>query len=118
MTSSFSIGTRSVIPELVDGYTHSRDGRHVFNTVPNTARSVAVVFPASLRNGTMTAVFGSYAEAAELDAMLAGTSPLTFADSDVPAIGMVFLLNGRCSVGQSAARGAWTVTFDFQEVAP
>lgn len=116
MSSSFSTSSRTIVPRLVDGYKHSRDSRHSINTVPGAAAAIAVVFPASLRNGTLTAVFDSQADALAFDAMLADIKPITFADSDVSGLGMVFLMNGRSSLEQSAARGAWTVTFDFQEV--
>lgn len=118
MSSSFSVGTWVVVPRLVDGYRHSRDSRTAFATVPGADAALATVFPASMRNGTMTAVFDNLADAIQLDTMLKGTLPIMFTDSESVQLNMTFLLSGRASLEQSAGRGAWLVTFDFQEVAP
>lgn len=117
MTSSFTNGTTAVIPRVVDGYKASRQSRHAFHPVLSGNEDV-YARPAGPRSGTMTAVFDGYASAAQLSTMLAGTTPVSFADSDRPELGMTFLADGDITLEQSPGRSAWIITVAFREVTP
>lgn len=125
MSSSFSVGSRTVEPLVVSSYEATREVRNVFNPVLGAQATVAAAFPAGLRSGTLTAVFTTQADALTLDSLLSGTSPITYADSDVSAVGMLFLPDQSIRVypadefvdlsdGTSAL--FWYVEFGYQEV--
>jgi hypothetical protein len=116
MSSSFTAGTTTVQPTVIDGYEAVRVTRHVFQPILGVGLD-AWTAPAGLRSGTLTAVSADRATAQSLADMLAGVLPVTFADSDVPALGMKFLGNGNIGVRlDDDTRSVWVVTVDFQEV--
>lgn len=124
MSSSFSVGTRTVAPLVVTGYEASREVRNVFNPVLGAQATVAAAFPAGARSGTLTAVFTTQADALTLDSMLSGTAPLTYTDSDVAAVGMTFLADQTIRVYPADDAVLldgddvlfWYVEFGYQEV--
>jgi len=117
MTSSFSTSTVAVIPSLVAGYDASRGTQHAFHPILGGGEDVyaRVALP---RTGTFTVAFENLADAQTLADMCAGTSVVTFADSDVPTIGMRFLADGQVRLSQDDTRTIWLVTVDFHEVNP
>jgi len=124
MSSSFAVGSRTVSPLVVSSYEAAREVRNVFNAVLGAQATVAVAFPAGLRAGTLVAVFTAQADALTLDSMLAGTAVITYADSDVPAVGMTFLADQSIRVypaDESVTLDGeevlfWYVEFGYQEV--
>lgn len=125
MSSSFSIGSWTVTPLVVTGYEAQREVRTVFNPVLGARATVAAAFPAGMRSGTLTAVFTNQTDASALDSMLGGTQPITFADSDVSAVNMLFLADRTIRVYQADADSLnsdgtvttfWYVELGYQEV--
>lgn len=111
-------------PLVVTGYEATREVRNVFNPVLGAQAVVAAAFPAGLRSGTLTAVFTDRASASILDTALAGTTPLTFTDTEVPGVGMTFLADQRIRlypadddvVLDGTPTRFWFVEFGYQEV--
>lgn len=116
MSTSFSAGAIAVLPDLVDGFQAERQSRHVFNIVLGSTAEDVVTRPAGPRSGTFTAVFSSLARAQQLLDLCSGTTPIVFADSDVPSLGMTFLADGRIAMEQSAGRSVWIVAVAYREV--
>lgn len=123
MSASFSVGSRAILPFAVTDQEFARQVNTVFNPVVGGGVSAAA-FPASLRSGSMTAVFTDLASALDFDNMLAGVAPITWSDSDT-ALVIRFLADQSISVTQSddeitLADGRevylWGVSFSYQEV--
>lgn len=124
MTTSFTVGTRTVFPLLVDEFETARQVNNVFNPVIGGG-AVAVAFKPSLRTGSMSAVFTTIGAALDFDNMLAGVDPITWSDSDLPELSLTFLPDQEIRINQSdemivlpwGEEGyLWSVSFGYQEV--
>jgi hypothetical protein len=110
------IGVETSRPLLVTRYESRRQSNHIFQQVIGGGQDVTMR-PASLRTGTLVCLFRSEAEAQNCEAMHSGTSVLTFADSDLPTVGMKYVPSGSITRAlDDVSRVLWTVSIDFQEV--
>lgn len=117
MSSSFSNSSTAVLPELVDGWTSSRQARSTVQPIIGGGVDVWSQ-PAAPRSGTLVAVLRTLADAVTLEELLASGDLVTFADSDEPVLGMTFVAQNDITIRQSDGRGSWLVEFGFQEVTP
>lgn len=123
MSSSFSVGSRAIQPLVVTDFETSRDVNTVFNPVIGGG-TVANARPASLRKGSMNAIFADIGGALDLDNMLSGTAPVTWSDTDLPNLSLRFLADQDIRITQGddlvTINGAdvylWSVQFSYQEV--
>ncbi|MDP4333234.1 hypothetical protein Q7F20_07605 [Curtobacterium sp. A7_M15] len=123
MSASFSVGSRAILPFAVTDQAFERAVNTIFNPVVGGG-VVATAFPASLRSGSMTAVFTDLAAALDFDNMLAGTAPITWSDTST-SLTIRFLADQTISLTQSddeitLSDGTdvyvWGVSFSYQEV--
>jgi hypothetical protein len=119
LTSSFSDGTNVVTPLVTQGYESTRSSANVFNAVIGRSYPDVTLMPAGLRTGTLTSVFTTEAESARFEALHVGTSVITFMDTDLPSVGMSYVVDG--SIRRQLdpeSRLYWIASVDFREVRP
>lgn len=116
--STPGIGEQGVIlPRLVTQWNASATTRHIVHDVLGTPWPDVTVQPAGPRSGTMAAILDSEQDAADLFAMLTGTSVITFSDDSTTIPTMRLLANGQVTVQQDDQdRTVWAVTFSYMEV--
>lgn len=109
-------GTTTETPLLVKPYESSRESRNITHSILSTNVKAVSLRPAGLRTGRLEALTASRADAAALEAVLAGATLLTYTDSDT-SLSMTFILDGVADVKQDTeVLARWWVTFDFTEV--
>jgi hypothetical protein len=105
------------MPLLVDGYQSARQSRHVFNIVTGRAYPDVTLVPAAPRRGTLRLLYATEADALAVENMHAGTDVLTFADSEVPSVGMTYVVDGSITRQlDPETLVLWLVSIDYQEV--
>jgi hypothetical protein len=118
MTTLISRGSTSVTPITVMGYKTARASGNVVHEILGRTDPDVTLRAAALRTGTLEFLFASHADAQAAEAILAGVGVITLADSDLPDIGMRFVLSGTLEMElEQTSRTAWTVTADYTEVA-
>lgn len=107
----------TVKPVLTTAYDVTSDSRNVVKDVLGRSMPDVILFPAGPRKGRLTWLFESVGEALECVRLHRGTDLLTFADTDLPGIGMSYVLNGAIGAAPDwQAPTRWTVTLEFLEV--
>lgn len=112
---TITYGDVSIHPLMVLGYDWERQGR---NTIHETLSGQAVTLrPAGLRKGTLQYLFADEAAALEAEDVHAIADALTLADSDRPALGMRYVLEGSIRLTlDPQTRHRWTVAVGFRQV--
>lgn len=67
--------------------------------------------------GTLELLTESRTEAVALDTFLRGVGPIVYADSDVPAASMTFVVTGSVGFRPDANTDAWVITADYTKSA-
>lgn len=107
----------TVKPVLTSAYDVTSDSRNVVKDVLGRSMPDVILFPAGPRKGRLTWLFESVAEALECVRLHRGTDLLTFTDTELPGIGMSYVLNGAIGAAPDwQAPTRWTVTLEFLEV--
>lgn len=115
-STPYALGVETSKPLLVTSYESSRQSQNVFNPIVGGGMDV-VLYPASLRTGTLVCLFDNEADAKFCEDIHSRTTVLTFSDSDHPTIGMTYVPSGSIARAlDSASRLLWTVSIGFQEV--
>lgn len=109
-----------ITPRLVIGWETSRPVRTIVHSVLGRTDPDITLRGVGLRAGTLRLLFSTGAEATAAGAVFATPQTLTLTDTDVPAIGMAFVVAGGDLAAQldPETRRLWTLAVPFQEVAP
>lgn len=124
MGSIITSGSSTISPTAVVGYESSRDTGAVVHPVINRAAPDATLRVAGLRTGRLVLGFvGAAAEgdSAAAESLLATPAVFALVSSDRATVQMSFVLpkGGRLTrTLDPETRAAWTVAFDWVEVAP
>lgn len=118
MSSTVSDGTTTVVPWIVNGYQASQSGQSIVHQVLGASAPDVTVQPVGLRTGTLNLVFVGWDAAEACRAMCVNASgPLSFADGDVSAAAMSFVVaSGGVQTHLDTASGMWMVDVAFQEI--
>ncbi len=120
MSTTITHSTGTITPDEVDGFEASRAVRSIVHTILGRADPDITYRPASLRQGTLTLVFASGADAATAEAALLIPQVFTLTDTDVAQVAMSFIVADGDLVSSldDSTRVVWLVRVPFQEVAP
>lgn len=104
-------------PLQVNGYESSATARTTAHQVVNSAQVVVAVAPASPRKGSFELLYDDVVEAMTAEAMFREGGLFTFADDEVPEVGMTFApAEGAIQVSQDETRSLWLVKTPYIEV--
>lgn len=118
MTSTISTTEDTFTPILVNGYEASRASGNVIHNVLSSNTPAVTLRESRLRTGTLTALFGTLDLAQALETALTSGAVLYFYDTDHPTLALPFVCTGEVTVAlDEDTRNAWTVEWEFQEVA-
>lgn len=117
--ATISDGTTTITPDLVLGpYSASQASRNVFHDILGRPDPDVSLAPASLRRGTLQALFVDEGTADAARDMLAAASIYTYVEPDSPTMGMRFALDGDLSVSLLTDDDSyvWTLSIPYREV--
>lgn len=107
----------AVKPILTSAYDVTQDSRNVVKDVLGRAYPDVILFPAGPRKGRLTWLFETVDQALECVRLHRNTDVLTFTDTELPGIGMTYVLNGTIGAAPDWQKpDRWTVSLDFLEV--
>lgn len=117
MTHSISAnnGAGTVTPLLVSGYTPSRQSRNLVHDLLDGSLGVSFI-PPRPRSGQLRLLFRTEDDAFEAFNLFGAATSFTYTNTDVPSVGMTFVLDGSVDLDLDALMGNWWVTVGFQEV--
>lgn len=117
-TITHSTGT--ITPEVVNGFTASREPGNIVHTVLGSSTPDVSLRPSALRAGTLELVFATAAAATAAEAVMALPQVLTITDPDVAEVGMDFVVAGGATeiTLDDQTRSVWVLRVPFQEVSP
>lgn len=118
MSTTITHSTGTITPTSMPEWESEAPARSIVHTILNRPDPDITKRPTGLRRGTLTLVFATGAAAYAARAILAVPQVLTLANSDVPQVGMKFVVaDGDISDVYGQAK-EWTLTVPFQEVTP
>lgn len=119
MSTIITHAAGTITPEVVDGFEASRPARTIVHTILGRADPDITFRPAGLRNGELALVFGTGAEAAAAEAILAVPQVFGLNDPAVPQVSMSFVVAGGDLTNSldPQTRRVWILRVPFQEVA-
>jgi hypothetical protein len=109
------IGTATHTPEVIVGFSSSRQSRNIEHQTLGGGVSVTLRAP-STRTGTLQAVFETENEARALETDLLNARVFTATRDDLDDDTMLFVPNGRIAVDLNTESFVWVVSIDFREV--
>jgi len=119
MSTYITAGAVTITPRLVLGYESTREAGNVLHPILGRAAPAVTYRPAQLRTGRMELLFVDEATAVAAEDALAVAESCTLASDVRASIIMTFVLSGTLTrTLDDATRDAWTVAFDWTEVAP
>lgn len=120
MSTSITHSFGSITPEVVDGYTASREARTVVHPILNRSDPDITLRATGLRTGSLSCVFKDQASAITAYGILSVAQVLTLTDPEVPAVDMSFVVaEGDLEIAlDDETREVWIVTVPFVEVSP
>lgn len=118
MASTISDGVTTLTAALIRTYQSTRRSGNIVRRVIGTDEPAVSFRPSARRSGTLHIVVGSdQADCAAFEALLASDAVLTFADTEVPGLGMSFVTTGTTeSTLDPRTRKTWVIDTDFEEV--
>lgn len=121
MTSTITSAGGNVTPTLIDGYQAEREARNILHEIINRSDPDVTFRAPGLRRGAFTCVFASQTDAVAAYGILSLPQSFTIADSDVPSIGMTFVVPDGETIKialDTTTRRTWIITVPFAEVLP
>lgn len=118
--ATFSNGTDSITPILIDGYSSESPSGTVVTPLLGSEDVAVTLRPASLRTGTMRLNMGPDEDAAAAaETALRGAHVWTLVTDDRESVDMSFVVTDRITRElDNQTRGVWFVGFGWQEVNP
>jgi hypothetical protein len=110
-------GAGSTSPTAIEGYTPSRQSRNLIHDLLDGSIGVSLIAPRP-RSGQLRLLYRVQADAFSALDLLAEESTFTLASTDVPAVGMSFVIDGSVDLDLDATVGNWWVLVGYQEVTP
>lgn len=108
-------GAGSTVPTAIEGYNPSRESRNVVYDLLDGGIAVAYV-PPRPRSGTLKMLYRSQTDAFTAYNLHAVPTAFTLSSTDLPAIGMTYVLDGALDIDVDAELGTWWVSVGYQEV--
>lgn len=118
MTSLITVndGTEeSVSPTLVLGYGTSRESLNIVHDIIGGGIAVTLIRPRP-RAGTLELFFSEETPAFEALELHSRESTFTLSDTDRPAVGMTYVVEGTSDLALDGSRKRWTLSVGYQEV--
>ena len=118
--ATFSNGTDTITPELIDGYSSESLSGTVVSQLLGSEEVAVTLRPASLRNGTMRLNMGTDEDAAAAaELALRGAHVWTLVTGERDTVDMAFVVKDRVTRDlDDETRDVWIVGFGWQEVNP
>lgn len=119
MPTTITHSTGSINPESVDGYQATREARNVVHDIINRANPDVTLRAAGLRRGGFRLLFTEQSDALAAYAVMSKPQVFTIANTDVPAIGMSFVVGpegGAITIELNDTRTGWWIEVPFVEV--
>jgi hypothetical protein len=118
MASTITQRGTTITPLLVTGYDTSRDSANIVHWIIGREDPDVTLRRAKLRRGTLNMLFATEAQAASCENVHTDPEVFVFADTDLPSIGMRYVVNGPITRGlDPETRELWLVTVAYQEIA-
>lgn len=118
MGASITHSAGQIIPVSMPQWFESSTANTIMHPILGREDDDATFRPFGMRRGTFTFVFSTGSAAYAARTILRTSQRFAFAHSDIPEIGMTFIVaDGDLGVEQGSA-GEWTVTIPFREVKP
>lgn len=115
--TTFSDGTTTLMPVLVNGYAASRASRNIVHSIIGSNVSAVALQPSGLRTGSLSTLWPTLADAFAFADFLSAASLFTLTDADQPAVNMSFVVTDTIEPAlDDETRVLGTVSFSFQEV--
>lgn len=108
-------GAGSTVPTAIEGYNPSRESRNVIYDLLDGSIAVAYI-PPRPRSGTLRMLYKNQSDAFTAYTLHASPTAFTLSSTDVPAMGMTYVLDGNLDIESDAEHGAWWVLVGYQEV--
>lgn len=108
-------GAGSVSPVAIEGYKARRESRNRVHDLLDGSIGVSYIAPRP-RSGTLRLLFLTAATAYAALALHAQETSFTLTSTDVPSMGMRYVLDGSLDVELNAELGHWWVEIGFQEL--
>ncbi|PVE76099.1 hypothetical protein [Microbacterium testaceum] len=108
-------GTGTTTPAAIEGYNPSRESRNIIYDLLDGSIAVVYVAPRP-RSGTLKMLYRNQADAFAAYNLHASPTAFTLSSTDLPAIGMSYVLDGALDIDVDAEMGLWWVSVGFQEV--
>lgn len=110
----------TIVPELIDGYTASREARTIVHDIINRSNPDVTLRAPGLRRGSFRCLFPVQGDAIAAYGTLGTPQVFTITDPEVPAVGMSFVVaEGDLDIElDDETRAAWWVIVPFVEVNP
>lgn len=122
MATTLTRGANVIAPTLVDGYMSTMEAATVVHQIIGKSEPDVTLRPSLMRSGTLRMAWlttGAETDSAQAATWLQGTGPWVLASSEASSINMSFVVSGRIDRELDPdSRQWWTVSVDFQEVAP
>lgn len=106
-----------IAPLAVSEYSVDQQSGNVVHDVLGRPDPDITLRPTGLRVGTLTLTFANAVAADDARTQHATGSVFTLTSDDVAVVSMTYVLTDKLGTMRGAA-GEWTITVDFQEVAP
>lgn len=122
MSAQITGGATTINPDLVLGYESQREPGSIAHPILGSSNPDVTLRPAQMRSGSLA--LGFLTATAEVDSSAAETNlgtaaVFTLTESDRSTVGMRFVVTGPIRrTLDPETRAAWSVAFDYTEVAP
>lgn len=114
-TISAANGSGSVTPRLIEGYNPRRESRNRIHDLLDGSIGVSYIAPRP-RSGTLRLLFLTAASANTAYALHAQETSFALSSTDVPTMGMRYVLDGSLDLKLDAELGHWWVEVGYQEL--
>lgn len=110
-------GASTLTPLLVDGFRAERAAANLVHTIIGSNAPAVTLRTARLRTGTLNFLCADLTAALAIEALHAAASIVTLADTDLPPLGMAYIVSGSLTLEvDDSTRSRWWVRVEFQEV--
>ncbi len=119
MAITITSGVQTVAVEQILGWDSSRPSATQVHTIIGRPDPDVSLGALGTRTGTLSVLCSTLAEAAKLESYLGTQGVHTLTDTEVPEVGMIFVVVDRVDVSLDIESAVFaTVAFGFQEVIP
>lgn len=109
--------SETTTPDLVLGYESARQSRNIIHELIEGIAATLVA--ANPRSGDLHLFYTAEADAWAALELHSTADVFTLTDTDIPAIGMSYVLAGNVGIAlDGATRAQWAVTVPYQEIEP